>query len=212
MPADAAPPREVDPRMQRRTHPHLPLRRATPADVPALEALIAASARGLGVGYYRAEQTEALVAHVFGVDTRLIADGTYYVVDDPDGGLAAAGGWSARRTLYGGDHLKAGPDADARLDPATEPARIRAFFVHPGWARRGLARRLYETCAAAARAAGFGTFELMATLPGEPAYRALGFAPAEAASVPIPDGTTVPLVRMVRPIGPAPAGGLPAIS
>jgi GNAT superfamily N-acetyltransferase len=192
----------------------VPLRPAALADVPALDALIAASARGLGDGYYSAEQTEALLRHVFGVDTQLILDGTYYVIDGPDGGLAAAGGWSARGTLYGGDRSKAGPDADRRLDPRTEPARIRAFFVHPGWARQGLARRLYEVCAAAARAAGFASLELMATLPGEPLYRALGFVPAEAVVAPLPDGVTVPLVRMVRPLGPAlaegPVGAAPA--
>jgi GNAT superfamily N-acetyltransferase len=180
----------------------MPLRLATSADVPALEALIAASARGLSAGYYTAEQTEALLAHVFGVDTQLIADGTYFVVDGPDGGLAAAGGWSARRTLYGGDRYKMAPDADARLDPRTEPARIRAFFVHPGWARRGFARQLCAASAAAAEAAGFRSLELMATLPGEPLYRALGFVPAEPVAASLPGGVTVPLVRMVRPLGP----------
>ena len=108
-------------------------RRATPDDVPALQALIAESARALSVGFYTPTQTEAAVAHVFGVDTQLVADGTYHVIDAPDG-PAACGGWSRRRTLYGGDQMK---DADdPLLDPAVEDARIRAFFVHPRWARR----------------------------------------------------------------------------
>lgn len=170
---------------------------ATLDDVPALRTLIAASARGLSVGFYTAEQVEAAVAHVFGVDTQLITDGTYYVVDAPEGPVAA-GGWSARRTLYGGDQMKNAEDA--LLDPATEPARIRAFFVHPQWARRGLARRLYAECARAAWAAGFRRFELMATRPGEPLYAALGFVVAERVTVQLPGGVAVPFARMCRPI------------
>ncbi len=171
-------------------------RLATMADVPALNTLIAASARGLSVGFYTPAQIEALVEHVFGVDTQLIADCTYYVIDAPGGAPAAAGGWSARRTLYGGDQMKG--RADPRLDPASDPARIRAFFVHPDWARRGLGRRLYEACAAAAGAAGFRALELMATLPGEPLYRALGFEAAERVETALPGGVVVPLTRMVR--------------
>jgi len=168
-------------------------------DVPVLRTLIAASARGLSVGFYTPEQIEAAVTHVFGVDTQLITDGTYYVIDAPQG-LAAAGGWSARRTLYGGDQMKGAEDP--RLDPATEPARIRAFFVHPCWARRGLARRLYAACARAAWAAGFRGFELMATRPGEPLYAALGFAIVERVTIRLPGGIEVPFARMRRPIDP----------
>lgn len=174
---------------------------ATLDDVPALRTLIAASARGLSLGFYTAEQVEAAVAHVFGVDTQLITDGTYYVIDAPDGPIAA-GGWSARSTLYGGDQMKGAEDS--RLDPATEPARIRAFFVHPQWARRGLARRLYAECARAARVAGFRSFELMATQPGEPLYAALGFVIAERVTIELPGGVTVPFARMCRPIDSAP--------
>ena len=120
------------------------------------------------------------MAHVFGVDTQLISDGTYFVIDGADG-PAAAGGWSARRTLYGGDQTKSG--SDPRLDPATEPARIRrAFSVHPHFARQGLGRRLFAACAEAAWNAGFRTFELMATRPGEPLYNALGFTVIELRS------------------------------
>ena len=159
--------------------------------------LIAASARGLSAGFYTPAQVEAAVAHVFGVDTQLIADGTYFIVDVPDG-PAAAGGWSARRTLYGGDQMKGAEDP--RLDPATEPARIRAFFVHPQWARRGLARRLYAACARDAWDAGFRTFELMATGPGEPLYVALGFAVVERVTVHLPGDVAVPFARMRRAI------------
>src|ERR671932_2176071 len=123
------------------------LRPATPADVPALHALIAASVRGLSPGFYTTAQIESALEHMFGVDSQLIADGTYYVLDTGTE-LVAAGGWSARRTLYGGDQWKEAEDP--RLDPDTEPARIRAFFVHPAWARRGLARRLFAECTRAA--------------------------------------------------------------
>ncbi|MFL5580988.1 MAG: GNAT family N-acetyltransferase [Gemmatimonadaceae bacterium] len=173
------------------------------ADVPALNALIAASARGLSAGYYSPRQVEALIAFVFGVDTQLIADGTYYVIETAGGVPAAAGGWSARRTLYGGDQMKAGA-GDPRLDPASEPARIRAFFVDPAWARRGLARRLHVACAEAARAAGFGAVELMATLPGEPFYESLGFVAIERVEATLPGGVVVPLVRMARSLASAP--------
>ena len=183
------------------------VRLATPGDVPALQALIAASARGLSTGFYTPAQVEAAVAHVFGVDTQLIADGTYFVVDAP-GGPAAAGGWSARRTLYGGDQTKG--DADPRLDPGVEPARIRAFFVHPEWARRGLARRLYAACARAAWDAGFRAFELMATRPGEPLYAALGFAVVERVSVRLPGGVDVPFARMQRALDPPSTADVPS--
>lgn len=173
------------------------LRRAVADDVAALRGLIELSARGLSTGYYSPEQIEAAVTHVFGVDTQLIADGTYFVIDGPEG-PAAAGGWSARRTLYGGDQMKGA--ADPLLDPSSEPARIRAFFVHPQWARRGLARRLYDACAEAAQAAGFDHFELMATRPGEPFYAALGFEIVERVLVPLPGGVDVPFARMRRAI------------
>jgi GNAT superfamily N-acetyltransferase len=173
---------------------------ATVADIPAVQALIVRSVRELSAGYYTAGQIEAALVEVFGVDTQLIADGTYYVIDAALG-VAAAGGWSYRRTLYGGDQMKGA--ADPKLDAATEPARIRAFFVHPDWARRGLARELYAQCSRAALAAGFRAFELMATLPGEPLYSALGFSARERTSVPLGGAVELPLVRMTRRIGDA---------
>jgi GNAT superfamily N-acetyltransferase len=176
----------------------LPLRLARPDDVPALTALIAASVRALGAGWYDEAQLECAIEHVFGVDTQLVDDGTYFVVDGPDGPVAC-GGWSRRAVLYGGDHHKAGA-SDPLLDPATQPARIRAFFVHPAWTRRGLASRLLAACEEAAEAAGFRTFELAATLSGVPLYRALGFEGAETIAVAMPGGLTLPVVRMTRAV------------
>ena len=169
------------------------LRTATFADVPELHDLIARSVRGLSVGMYSPAQSEAALVHVFGVDTQLVADGTYYVIEE-DSALVAAGGWSARRTMYGGDQAK--KEVDSLLDPSTEPARIRAFFVDPGWTRRGLARRLFSACESAARARGFRAFELVATLPGEPLYRALGFTAIEPIPVPLPGDLILPCLRM----------------
>jgi GNAT superfamily N-acetyltransferase len=175
------------------------IRQARETDVAASGSLIERSARELSVGFYSVDQIDAAVAHVFGVDTQLVADGTYYVIE-ADHALAAAGGWSARRTLYGGDQMKRAEDP--LLDPLTDAARIRAFFVHPHWARRGLARRLYSHCAAAAWKAGFRRFELMATAPGEPLYLALGFTVVERVLTPLPGGVSVPFARMQRPIDP----------
>jgi GNAT superfamily N-acetyltransferase len=173
------------------------LRLATADDVPEIRRLIDASVRGLSPGYYTPEQIDSALRFVFGVDTQLIADATYYVVDT-GGQIAAAGGWSKRRTLYGGDQFKA--EADPLLDPAADAARIRAFFVHPNWTRRGLARLLFEECLRRANAAGFQQLELAATLPGVPLYAALGFSPVERYSATMPDGNELPLVRMTRPI------------
>lgn len=178
------------------------LRLATPEDVPSLAALIDVSVRGLSAGHYSARQIDSALRYVFGPDTQLIADGTYYVAEGGEA-MVAAGGWSRRRTLYGGDQMKQG--ADPLLDPAREPARIRAFYVHPGWARQGLGRRLLERCESDAAAAGFQTLELMSTLPGEPLYRALGFQEVERLTADLPDGVGLPVVRMRRDI--AAAGG-----
>ena len=170
------------------------IRVATIADVPVLEQLITDSVRGLNAGRYTQAEMDAALIGVFGVDTQLIADGTYYMIDGPSG-PAAAGGWSGRRTLYGGDKMKGAEDP--RLDHLTERARIRAFFVHPEWSRRGLARQLYAECERAAQAAGFRGFELMATLPGEPLYVALGFSVVESVVVPIA-GVDISFTRMTR--------------
>lgn len=173
------------------------LRVARPEDVPAIEALIAESTRGLSRGFYTPVQVESLLRYVFGPDTQLIADRTYYVCES-DSPLLAAGGWSRRRTTYGGDQLKSGEDPP--LDPATEAARIRAFFVHPGSARRGLGRMLLERCIADARSAGFRRLTLVATLPGEPLYRAFDFEVVRRFTIDMPDGTSAEASEMSRQI------------
>jgi GNAT superfamily N-acetyltransferase len=173
------------------------LRPATPADVPALLRLIDESVRGLSVGFYSSAQIESGLRYVFGVDSQLIADRTYYVIEGPDGPVAG-GGWSRRATLYGGDQHKSA--SDDLLDPTREPARIRAFFVHPAYVRRGLARRLFDRCLRDARGAGFTSLALGATLPGVPLYAALGFTARERVDAVMPDGVTLPIVRMTRPI------------
>jgi GNAT superfamily N-acetyltransferase len=171
------------------------LRPAATADLGALRALIDASVRTLGVGLYSPAEIDASLVHVFGVDTQLISDGTYYLIEET-GAIAAAGGWSYRKTLFGGDQAKEG--VDERLDPKTDPARIRAFFVHPDHTRRGLARQLFERCASEARAAGFRRLALASTLPGLPLYEALGFGRYHPIDVPMPGALTLRCVHMER--------------
>jgi GNAT superfamily N-acetyltransferase len=173
------------------------LRAARRDDIPVIERLIERSVRALSVGYYDGTQIESALKFMFGVDSQLVDDGTYHVIEVADA-LVAAGGWSRRRTLFGGDQWKHG--ADEPLDPSREPARIRAFFVDPSWSRRGLGRALFDACVLDARAAGFGRLELMATLPGEPLYRALGFSADERVELALPNDVRVPLVKMSRPI------------
>lgn len=169
------------------------LRPATMNESFALEQLIAASVRALSLGYYTSEQIESALTHVFGIDTQLIADGTYFVAETA-GQLAGCGGWSKRKTLFGGDRMKTGEDA--LLAPTYEPARIRAFFVHPDFARQGVGKRLIAACEQAAMAAGFRQIELAATLPGEPLYAAVGYEVLERWEHSLPNGITMPLVRM----------------
>lgn len=173
------------------------LRPATRSDIPALTALIVQSARELSRGFYTPGETESAIRFVFGVDSALIDDGTY-VVAEMDGILAGCGGWSRRNTMYGGDQR---PMGDANLlDPSKEPARIRAFFVAPHAARRGVGRAILGACTDAARAAGFTGLTLMATLPGVPFYAALGFTADEDVVDVLPDGTRLRFVRMSRRI------------
>ncbi|MGG1948755.1 GNAT family N-acetyltransferase [Trinickia sp. NRRL B-1857] len=183
------------------------VRLAVPSDTPALEALIRRSGVGLSVGFYTPEQAQAITQHVFGVDSQLVEDGTYFVVEHY-GSPVACGGWSKRRTLFGGDRAKSGPDP--LLDPAVEAARIRAFFVEPSMARRGLGRLLMDRCIAEALRAGFRSMELVATLPGEPLYLASGFAVLERFELSLPPDIRVPVTRMSRPLSPADACEGPA--
>jgi GNAT superfamily N-acetyltransferase len=169
------------------------LRLAREADISALENLIALSSRGLRANYYSAAQIEGALGSVFGVDRQLISDGTHFVVESVSQ-LIGCGGWSKRKTLFGSDH-QTGRD-DAELDPAREPARIRAFFVHPDWARRGIGHAILETCEKAIRQAGFSSIELAATLPGEPFYAAFKYSALERYDVPLTNGLSLPVVRM----------------
>lgn len=169
------------------------LRTATPADVEALLTLIPASVRGLSRGDYSDEQIEAALGTAFGVDSQLIRDGTYFVAE-VDGEIVGCGGWSRRRTLFGGDRQ---PGRESTLlDPAHEPAKIRAFFVHPAHARRGIGRALLARCEEEARAAGFQAAEMMATLPGVRLYRALGYSPTERVAHPLRPGLSIEFMAM----------------
>jgi len=171
------------------------VRLAEAADIPAIERLIPLSVRVLQAATYTPAQIEAALGTVFGVDRRLIEDGTYFLAE-VGGEVVGCGGWSRRRTLFGSDH---GPVRDdGWLDPAQDAGRVRAFFVHPAWARRGIGRRIVEACEATARAAGFTRLELAATLAGEPLYRACGFEVVEAAEAPLPNGETLPILRMSK--------------
>jgi GNAT superfamily N-acetyltransferase len=162
-----------------------------------MDALIRRSGIQLSKGFYTDEQAAAITRHVFGVDTQLVEDGTYFVVER-DGDMLACGGWSKRATLFGGDQHKSGPDP--LLDPATQPARIRAFFVDPAVPRQGLGRMLMEHCEREAAAAGFRLMELAATMPGVPLYRACGFEGIEDLALALPGGVSVPLTRMRKRI------------
>lgn len=167
------------------------IRLATDADLPVLRALMARAIAELQTGFLDPAAVAAS-AVMMGLDTRLIADRSYFVATIADR-VAGCGGWSQRATLYGGDHS---PGRDARqLDPATEPARVRAMYTHPDFVRRGVGRAILGACEAAARAAGFARVELMATLAGEPLYRAAGYAAIEAVTD-TNGAVPVPLVRM----------------
>lgn len=173
------------------------IRAAVPADTEILEALIRESVLGLATADYSPDQITSALRHMFGLDSRLIEDGTYYVIE-ARGRPVACGGWSRRRTLFGGDQYS--ERADDRLDPETEAARIRAFFVHPDWARRGVGRLLLRECEKAARAGGFRRLELAATLTGIAFYEREGFTILDRQEVVLPDGVRFPLARMARNI------------
>jgi GNAT superfamily N-acetyltransferase len=179
----------------------LTYRLATLADIPALEELIPLSARKLQAGFYSAAQIEGAIGTVFGVDSQLIRDGTYFVALDGER-LVGCGGWSKRKTAYGGDRAKTG--VDPLRDPGTEPAMIRAFFIHPDYARRGLGRGIMERSESAALAAGFRHIEIVATLAGVPLYATFAYETVERFAIPLPNGAMMPVVRMWKK--PAAAG------
>lgn len=177
------------------------VRPATPADIPLLNALIEASVRGLQAGDYTPAQIDGALRAVYGVDTQLIADGTYFVVESepPGTAIAGCGGWSKRKTLYGGDRYQR--REDLLLDPRRDAAKIRAFFVHPEWARRGIGGMILDACESAAIAAGFTRLEMGATLTGVAFYLAKGYRAVEDIAVPLPDGETLSIVRMEKTVG-----------
>jgi len=172
---------------------NLALRKALLADVPDLRELIARSARGLSAAEYRPAQIEGALRGAFGVDTQLLLDETYFVAQD-GATCVGCGGWSFRSTLFGGDS-RAGRDASV-LDPATQPAKIRAFFVDPGHARRGIGTLLLERCESEARQRGFTAVELMATLPGVKLYSARGYAAMPMVKFDVGGGETIEFVPM----------------
>jgi GNAT superfamily N-acetyltransferase len=183
--------------VQTTTTADVALRIATPDDGPAIDALMKQSAAVLFARYYDERQTASAVRYVAQVDRMLLEDGTFLVLEH-DGDPVACGGWSRRHRLYTGSGHGAG---DSRLlDPATEPAKVRAMFVHADWTRRGLGRRILDACEAAARAEGFRRLSLMATLPGLPLYLACGFQALEEVEVALEDGVRLACVAMEKVI------------
>jgi GNAT superfamily N-acetyltransferase len=185
----------------RETEANIRIRKAVPADVPRLREIIDASVRGLQAADYSPLQIDGALQSVYGVDSQLIADGTFLVAevvesaaDSPD--TVACGGWSKRKTLFGGDQY-AGRE-DSLLDPTHDAAKIRAFFVLPRWARRGIGGMILEACENAASEAGFTRLEMGATLSGVAFYRAKGYAAIEDQAVPLGNGESLPIVKMEK--------------
>jgi N-acetylglutamate synthase-like GNAT family acetyltransferase len=178
------------------------IRRAVPQDVPALTELIADSVRQLQAQDYTEAQREGALETVFGVDSQLIADGTYLVAEttpDDSGGrptIVGCGGWSKRKTLYGGDQWSG--REDLILDPARDAAKIRAFFIHPAWARRGVGTLILDACEAAARSAGFTRYEMGATLTGAKLFGVKGYVALGRIEIPLANGESLPVIHMEK--------------
>jgi len=186
------------------------LRLAMPEDVPVLRELIEASARGLPTEDYTPAQIEGALKTVFGVDSQLIADGTYIVAEAPldqkgsgrrtdaqaEWMVVGCGGWSKRKTLYGSDRWTG--REDVLLDPRRDAAKIRAFFIHPAWARQGVGSMILKACEEAARAAGFSRYEMGATLTGAKLFGARGYMAVEPISIPLINGETLPVIHMEK--------------
>jgi GNAT superfamily N-acetyltransferase len=171
------------------------IRKAVPEDLPRIAALMRASMEALGAAVYGPAELPSAVRYIAVADPQLVDDGTYFVIEE-GGQLVACGGWSARTKLFTGSAAQEG--LAGRLDPARDAARIRAMFVHPAHARRGLGRRILDAAEDDARRAGFVRFELMATLPGVPLYAACGYREIERTTIELPDGVTLETVRMGR--------------
>ena len=183
------------------------IRPAVFEEIPALQALIEASVRRLQAGDYTAQQIEGALQTVFGVDTQLVKDGTYLVAEARAARgeavarfvIAGCGGWSKRKTLYGGDHWT--ERQDDLLDPQRDAAKIRAFFIHPDWARCGIGTMLLQACEDAAQAAGFTRFEMGATLTGAKLFGERGYVPIEHMAVPLVNGASLPIIHMRKVLG-----------
>jgi GNAT superfamily N-acetyltransferase len=174
------------------------IRQAKESDIPSLHALIERSVRELQKNDYSPAQIEGALGHALGLDTQLIEDGTYFVAEPADGDrlIVGCGGWSNRKTLFGSDHA---PGREgALLNPATDAAKIRAIFVDPVWARRGLGSLILKHCEDAAEKAGFRRLEMGSTLTGVPLYRLKGYQEREHIDIPLPNGATLPVVHMVK--------------
>jgi GNAT superfamily N-acetyltransferase len=179
-----------------------PQRLAVESDGARISELMRMSVLELFPAFYDQQQTASAAVHIAHLDMQLIDDGTYFVHEAADE-IVACGGWSRRNKLYSGPG--AAEDDDRLLDPASEPARVRAMFVRSDWTRRGIGRAILESCERAARNEGFRDFVLGATLPGEPLYRAFGFREVERFELTMPDGVAVECVAMERPIEPLPS-------
>jgi GNAT superfamily N-acetyltransferase len=201
--------------MNRMNTVEIRVRKAATADIPVLRRLIEVSVRELQTEDYTPEQMEGALESVFGVDSQLIADGTYLVAEARIAGglpvaenntakknpgsewvIAGCGGWSKRKTLYGSDRWTG--REDTLLDPKRDAAKIRAFFIHPAWARRGVGSRILEACEVAAREAGFASFEMGATLTGAKLFAAKGYVAVEKIEVPLKNGLTLPVIHMAK--------------
>jgi len=189
---------------------NIQLRLAVPEDVPVLREVIDASVRGLQTQDYTPAQIEGALKTVFGVDSQLIADGTYFVAEagptavertgaqhaQPELMIVGCGGWSKRKTLYGSDHWTG--REDALLDPLRDAAKIRAFFIHPAWARRGVGGMILQACEDAARAAGFTRYEMGATLTGAKLFIVKGYVAVQRISIPLVNGEFLPVIHMEK--------------
>jgi GNAT superfamily N-acetyltransferase len=201
--------------MNRMNTVEIRIRKAATTDIPVLRRLIEASVRELQVEDYTPAQMEGALESVFGVDSQLIADGTYLVAEtrivdalpvaentagekNPGSGwvIAGCGGWSKRKTLYGSDHWTG--REDTLLDPKRDAAKIRAFFIHPAWARRGVGSKILTACEVAARAAGFTSYEMGATLTGAKLFGAKGYVAVEKIEVPLKNGLSLPVIHMAK--------------
>jgi GNAT superfamily N-acetyltransferase len=171
------------------------IRLALPSDIPRLQELIPLSVRSLQAAYYSSVQMEAALGTIFAVDRQLITDGTYFVVEQEEE-IIGCGGWSQRKSLFGGDDGRI--EEDLMLDPQHDPARIRAFFVHPGWTRKGLGSSILTACEKAIREAHFHKINLVATLAGEPLYASFGYIIVQRYEIPMSGGLSLPVVQMAK--------------